>query len=285
MRSLALALTLALFASTPALADGPPEPDLPDWMRGFAGMLGGEVVEKWEHAFLLKVATVTREWEHSEAKRAKKAKGRTLLINLQWEKHGEGWRPRPRQVRWLNQVVAEGDTVEVDVANDEGERLHLMELTEAQRKTLELRQDGEREHAEEGEEGEEGEEREHDDDEEREGEARRGHDGPPLPRGFRGFSGQVKGVVARVHGDDAFLFVIQDVIRTWEGNEAREPESIEWRAVRVFPHRQEGFLTQRHARFITTLRPGQELVIELREAEGRVEILELNAEQRRASER
>ena len=79
-------------------------------------MLSGTVVRKAEHGFVLKAGA------------PKAAAGHELLINVQWEKgEGDNWRPVPVHVRFV-EGLKPGDETKIEVVNDEGDRLHILEL-------------------------------------------------------------------------------------------------------------------------------------------------------------
>jgi hypothetical protein len=265
----ATALLTILLATAPASAQEERrvfEPELPAALRGFAGELEGEVTRRMDAAFLLRVQRVVRSWDHSEAERPEEAVGRLVRVDLRWEEHEGRWRPAPRQVAWLQRHVEEGTRVCVDLANDEGHRLHLMELNADQRAQLEGRDD--REH-----------DRERDRDRDRDRDAEWEEiPQPPLPDGFHGFSGQVRGIVARANSG-RLLLVVSAITRRWRGDRSREPEQVVWRAVRVQAR------TDLHGQWVATLRPGQDVTVELRHHEGRLEILELSEDQRQAARR
>ena len=73
-----LAFCLLLCLPGVAWADGPPKPELPDSLRGFAGELAGEVTRTYESSFLLRVKDVASVWKHSKAKDPQVAVGKTL---------------------------------------------------------------------------------------------------------------------------------------------------------------------------------------------------------------
>ncbi len=100
---------------------------LPDAAAHFAGMIEGKVVEKREGRVVVLVEKVARQWEHSKAKDPQALVGKRVLVAA--GKHA----PVARFVAGLK----EGETVELDVANREGEELVILELTAEQRKRVE----------------------------------------------------------------------------------------------------------------------------------------------------
>ncbi len=112
------------------------KPKLPDGMKGFSGMLEGKVVSIEKHGFVLKVRKVLKLWEGNKAKKPKSAIGKKLLVNTQWEKGDSGkWRPVPNHMTFIKSLKV-GEKIKIEVINDEGERLHILELSEKQRKRV-----------------------------------------------------------------------------------------------------------------------------------------------------
>lgn len=117
-------------------------------------------------------------------------------------------------------------------------------------------------------------------------------DQPPGPAGLTGFSGQVRGVVVDQRDNGVIGFKIARVIQTWENNKAEHPEALVGHTVPVGPawvregEGGEWHRVERHVRFLRTLKPGEELTLEIRHA-GREHfaILELSEEQRQRADR
>jgi hypothetical protein len=107
-----------------------------------------------------------------------------------------------------------------------------------------------------------------------------------LPEGVRGFSGQVRGVVAEKSGDNAFAFRVARVLQVWKNNKATVPELLGGLTVLVRPRwaQVDGGAWRpvaSHVAFIAGLRAGQEMTLEIVNDEGeRFAILELSGEQR-----
>ena len=112
-----------------------------------------------------------------------------------------------------------------------------------------------------------------------------------LPENLRGFSGQVRGVVAARHDDNSFTFKVVRVLKVWDGNEAEEPKSIAGRSLRVGPRWAKGDdgrwrPLERHVAYARRLKVGEEMTLEIRNVEGdRFQILELSHEQRARAEK
>ena len=107
-----------------------------------------------------------------------------------------------------------------------------------------------------------------------------------LPQDVRGFSGQVRGVVAAGHDDDSFMFEVGRVLKVWDSNKAERPESLKGRTVRVGPRWAKGDdgewrPLERHVAYIGKLKAGQELTLEIQNVErDHFHLLELSREQR-----
>lgn len=110
-----------------------------------------------------------------------------------------------------------------------------------------------------------------------------------LPEGVRGFSGQVRGVIVARGQKNDFTFKVVKVQRTWKNNKAKKPQLLAGRTVTVYPrwakNDQGKFQPSKlHVGFIGTLKPKQELTLELINNERNAfSILELNADQRRVA--
>lgn len=97
---------------------------LPDPAASFAGMVRGVVVEKREGQFVLRVAKVTNEWEHSKADDASSLIGSNVLVEP----------GNHDSIRRFVKDIAKGDETTIDVAHQDGEALTILELTEEQRR-------------------------------------------------------------------------------------------------------------------------------------------------------
>lgn len=102
-------------------------PKLPDAAAGFAGMIRGKVVHTVDRGLLVKVADVSKVWEHNRAQDAQSLVGKTVLV-------------RPGENNRLHHVfmrlVHPSEEVTLDVAHRDGEALILLELTEDQRERV-----------------------------------------------------------------------------------------------------------------------------------------------------
>lgn len=112
------------------------------------------------------------------------------------------------------------------------------------------------------------------------------NDQVPGPEGLVGFSGQVRGIVVKKSEKYDIQFKVGRVIRTWEGNKAEKPERLVGRTVPVGPRwvkneRGKWNPMERQMNFLKSLKPGEELTLEITHAEREhFAILELDGEQR-----
>jgi hypothetical protein len=110
-------------------------PTLPDGAKGFAGQLRGSVVEKVAggKGFRLKVTAIGKTFPKNTATNPQILVGESVLINAQWRKGDNGkWRPVENHIRFINSLKP-GQELTIEVINDEGGRLHILELTAEQR--------------------------------------------------------------------------------------------------------------------------------------------------------
>ena len=132
----ALGISLALLSVVALAAEGRAEkPKLPEGMQGFSGMLRGTVVEVADNGrgFHLKVDKIVKLWKGNEAEQPEQVVGKTVLINARWTKGENGrWHPVERHVKFINSLEVD-ETIDIEAINNEGQRLHILELSEEQR--------------------------------------------------------------------------------------------------------------------------------------------------------
>ena len=110
-----------------------------------------------------------------------------------------------------------------------------------------------------------------------------------LPDGVKGFSGRVRGLVTAKGDKNTFTFKVARVLKVWKNNKAEKPEALAGHTVRVGPRWVQGdngkwHPLERHVAFIRQLKVGEELTLEIFNAEGNhFNILELSAEQRESA--
>jgi len=115
---------------------------MPDSLKGFSGVLIGNVLPKDQLGFWLKINGIGEIWNNNEADHPKTAIGKTVLINAQWQRGAENhWHPVPSHVRFIANLEL-GEKIAIEVINDEGERLHILELSEKQREREEETEEG-----------------------------------------------------------------------------------------------------------------------------------------------
>lgn len=260
---IALALVFLLPAASRAGEDA-----LPDGFKGFSGRLRGTVVSVRDdgRGFALKVSALVKVWKNNRAEEPWCIVGRTVDVLAQWTKgDGDSWHPVERHVRFIN-TLDEGESLAIEVVQDEGERLHILELTKAQREQAE----GGREKRDEG---------------------AAGRIEPSLPAGFAGFSGVLEGkVLENLGGGFGFLLRVEGVGKAWKNSAAENPKEAKDKILLVQPRwerRDDGSLrpVPRHVRFLRTLKERSVVRVEVRNRPGEVgvHILELSEDQREAA--
>lgn len=78
-----MALVLNLVAMCALAADTKEAgPGIPPELKGFKGMMTGELIEKGETTLVFKVSTIKKVWKANQAEQPGKAAGKTLTVNL-----------------------------------------------------------------------------------------------------------------------------------------------------------------------------------------------------------
>jgi hypothetical protein len=115
----------------------PADEELPQELRGFSGLVRGEVASKGEkHTFTFKVYRVLRVWKNSKAEEPKSIIGRTIRINPRWEKADDGrWRPIGHHVAFVRYLEV-GAEISIEVQNAERSHFNILELDEDQVATI-----------------------------------------------------------------------------------------------------------------------------------------------------
>jgi len=130
-----LAVLIGLLAAAASAAEKKKEkkgkPKLPAAARGFAGMIQGEVVAVKKAKLALKVAKIGQVWKHSKAKDPQSLVGVEVRVVCRQE----GGKPAESLARFLK-TLKPGDSTELDVANQKGSLMTLLELTEEQREKV-----------------------------------------------------------------------------------------------------------------------------------------------------
>jgi len=104
---------------------------LPAAARGFAGMIEGKVVAAKGTKIVLAVEKIANVWQHSKAENPESLVGQKVVVVCRME---EG-KPAGNLVRFIATLKA-GETTKLDVRNDKGNRLVLLELTAEQRERI-----------------------------------------------------------------------------------------------------------------------------------------------------
>ncbi len=102
------------------------EAGLPQAARGFAGMISGKVVSKKGNQITVSVAEVGRVWKTNRAENPKALVGHNVTV--------DGF--KADQIARFVEMLKEGESVSLDVANKEGSSLTILELTEDQRERV-----------------------------------------------------------------------------------------------------------------------------------------------------
>ena len=129
-----VACTFSLIAAGAVAVHAHDNAQIPAGMKGFCGTLRGKVTEVHADgkAFHMDCTAVVNVWRKNTAPDPRSAVGQNLMINAQWEKRGGAWHPVENHVRFIKTLKV-GEDIDIEVVNDEGERLHILELTQAQR--------------------------------------------------------------------------------------------------------------------------------------------------------
>jgi len=106
--------------------DRRPLPRLPDSLAGFQGILGGEIVRKFDDwGFVLKLEKVDRVWEGNEAENPRAAIGKTMVVMIQLNQESA-----ERFKRTLRSLEI-GQKVLVEAFHFNGEHLTVVEQLRA----------------------------------------------------------------------------------------------------------------------------------------------------------
>jgi hypothetical protein len=155
-----LAVCMVLCLSVVALAG---YDKLPKGMKGFSGMLRGKVISKEKKGIVIKVEKILKLWKGNKAENPESAIGKKLLVMPRWVKGDDGkWHPYELHILFLKRIKV-GETIDIEVINEEGDVLHILELSGKQRELA--KHGGEKEK-----------------EKEREKEGDKGKDGPREPR-------------------------------------------------------------------------------------------------------
>ncbi|MBI1371113.1 MAG: hypothetical protein GC162_20985 [Planctomycetes bacterium] len=128
-------VTLIAFVCFAPLALAAEGPMLPDGAKGFSGVLRGTVGEVVQEGkgFRMKVTEIGRTNPKNSAREPAVLVGKSVLINAQWTKgDGDKWHPVENHTRFIRSLKP-GQEISIEVVNDEGGRLHILELTKEQR--------------------------------------------------------------------------------------------------------------------------------------------------------
>ncbi|MBN1672559.1 MAG: FecR domain-containing protein [Kiritimatiellae bacterium] len=231
----------------------PPEPPaIPEGVRGFFGMVRGEVTahEPDDH-ITLRVDRVQRVWRENRASNPRSLEGRMILVGPQRE--GD---KRAGQIAFIRRLQL-GQVVELEVRHGEGRRFVIVELTRDQ-----------------------------------EQDTGQPPDKPDAAEagdltGIEGFKGRVHGEVLSREGDAFFSFRVAYVARVWGDSTASSPMALRGQTIRVEATRTpRGEADETQAAFIRRLEPGANQTLDIEHVERDVfRIQQLSARQTRDAER
>lgn len=105
---------------------------LPGAVRGFSGVVEGHVESIEELGFRLRVEKAIRVWANNRSAQPELLEGKTWLVNAQWEKADNGPRPVPQHKAFIASLKP-GELLQIEIINDELDRLHILELSQDQR--------------------------------------------------------------------------------------------------------------------------------------------------------
>ena len=107
---------------------------------------------------------------------------------------------------------------------------------------------------------------------------------PKLPAAAKGFAGMIQGKVVAVKKAGLTLKV-EKVGQVWKHSKAKDPQSLVGLEVRVGCRKENGKPSERHLRFLKTLKPGDATELDVANKKGdSLTLLELTAEQRKKIE-
>ena len=118
-----LALTLVLASVTHvSSASEQPTSAVPDALKGFRGMMIGELVEKGENEFVFRVQKIKRVWKKNKAENPEQAIGKTVTLSLaNLIKHHE------EKIRKNYAGLKAGDIIEVEALDECVNKLFIKE--------------------------------------------------------------------------------------------------------------------------------------------------------------
>ena len=100
---------------------------IPAAAQGFAGMLRGKIVENQGGQLMVQVGEITNVWQHSKAENPKSLVGQKVIVKA---------RDKEGPIAHFIRIVKVGESVKLDVANQEKNGLTILELTEKQRERV-----------------------------------------------------------------------------------------------------------------------------------------------------
>ncbi len=138
----AVAVTAVLLGSSTAWAKKGGG-QLPESFRGFSGTLEGVVVARDRNGFAMRVTKVVGTWKDNEARNPDVIVGDRVYITPRMTKDEAGnWHPSEVHLKFIYSLRAR-ERVRLEVKNDEGHRVFIIELDGDQRERAGVRGEGE----------------------------------------------------------------------------------------------------------------------------------------------
>ena len=103
-------------------------------VRGFSGMVEGEVVSKGDNdSFMFKILRMLKIWKDNTSEEPWKLVGKTVHVGPNWKKiHGK-WKKVENHIRFIKRLK-EKEKIKLEIYNPEGDAMSILELSEEQRK-------------------------------------------------------------------------------------------------------------------------------------------------------
>ncbi len=103
-------------------------------LRGFSGMVKGEVVSKQDNnLILLKVEKLLKIWKNNSSEEPWTLEGMTVKIGPNWHKVNGKWQPYERHTAFIKSLKA-GEKINLEIKYGERDVMLILELSEEQRK-------------------------------------------------------------------------------------------------------------------------------------------------------
>ncbi len=105
-------------------------------LRGFCGMVKGEVVSKKENnLIMLKVEKVLKIWKDNSSEEPWELEGMTVKVGPRWHKVNGKWQPIERHTAFI-QKLKKGEKIDLEIEYAERDVMSILELSREQRKRV-----------------------------------------------------------------------------------------------------------------------------------------------------